>query len=102
MNYTKSDEQAFRHITDPVDGSSCDTYFHRPATDASGYTSVAIINDDLRLGVYLRYLRKDFPFMVEWKNMVSGDYALALEPCTQYPLNRMSKEAQKICSFWIL
>lgn len=99
VNYTKSDEQAFRHITDPVDGSSCDTYFHRPATDASGYTSVAIINDDLRLGVYLRYLRKDFPFMVEWKNMVSGDYALALEPCTQYPLNRMSKEAQKNMQF---
>ena len=62
-------------------------------------TSVAIINDDLRLGVYLRYLRKDFPFMVEWKNMVSGDYALALEPCTQYPLNRMSKEAQKNMQF---
>ena len=99
VNYTKSDEQAFRHITDPVDGSSCDTYFHRPATDASGYTSVAIINDDLRLGIYLRYLRKDFPFMVEWKNMVSGDYALALEPCTQYPLNRMSKEAQKNMQF---
>lgn len=64
-------KQAFRHITDPVDGSSCDTYFHRPATDASGYTSVAIINDDLRLGVYLRYLRKDFPFMVEWKNILT-------------------------------
>lgn len=61
VNYTKSDEQAFRHITDPVDGSSCDTYFHRPATDASGYTSVAIINDDLRLGVLFAIFAKRFP-----------------------------------------
>ena len=94
-NATGTTADSFWHSGNPVDGGLCDTFFHRLAVDKDKFTSVALINDSLSLGVYLRYSIVEFPMLVEWRNLVSGDYSVALEPCTQYPLNRLSEKAKK-------
>lgn len=43
---------------------------------------VALVNEKLGKKFTVSYSGDTLPRFVEWKNMVSGDYALGLEPCT--------------------
>lgn len=43
---------------------------------------VNIINKKIGKRVTIRYDEKILPYLVEWKSMVSGDYALGIEPST--------------------
>ena len=43
---------------------------------------VKVINDKLKKQVIIRYDEQKLPCLVEWKSMVSGDYALGIEPST--------------------
>lgn len=40
-----------------------------------------IYNRRLGLGSYVKYRTAHLPNLMEWKNMKSHDYVLALEPC---------------------
>ena len=43
---------------------------------------VEYVNEKIGKKFTLRYSKETLPCLVEWKSMVSGDYALGLEPCT--------------------
>lgn len=43
---------------------------------------ISVVNDKLAKKFTLSYSDKMLPYFVEWKSMVSGDYALGLEPST--------------------
>ncbi|MBE7068383.1 MAG: DUF4432 family protein [Clostridiales bacterium] len=43
---------------------------------------VCVVNERLGKTFTLSYSQDTLPCFVEWKSMVSGDYALGLEPCT--------------------
>lgn len=47
-----------------------------------------IYNERLELGAYIAYDTQNLPNMLQWKNMKSHDYVLAIEPCNTYTLNR--------------
>jgi hypothetical protein len=55
-------------------------YFHRMRPDGEGNVLAGIVNDHLNLGVYLRYPLREFPWLVEWKMMGEGVYAVGVEP----------------------
>lgn len=51
-------------------------------TDAQGYSTVALRNDALALGVTLRFLKTALPHFTLWKQLGEGAYVVGLEPGT--------------------
>ena len=47
-----------------------------------------LYNERLELGAYIAFDTKNLPNMLQWKNMKSHDYVLALEPCNTWGMNR--------------
>lgn len=62
-------------ITAPVDGGDEDVYYH---TLSKG--QVRLTNPDKNISVEMVYDTNDFPVTLQWKSMISGDYALGIEP----------------------
>ena len=69
----------FRHMTEPMDGRGEELYFFTAKTETAWG---AIVNPGLNLGAYIRFDTRNLPYFLEWKNMRSHDYTLAIEPCT--------------------
>ena len=70
----KRKDEMFR-ITAPVDDGDEDVYYH---TLTEG--KVRLNNPKQGVGVEMLYDTNDFPVTLEWKSMISGDYALGIEP----------------------
>ena len=62
-------------ITPPIDGGDEDVYYH---TLSKG--QVRLTNPEKNITVEMVYDTADFPVTLEWKSMISGDYALGIEP----------------------
>ena len=62
-------------VTAPVDGGEENVYYH---TLEKG--EIRLVNTRKKAAVIMRYDTEDFPVTLEWKSMVSGDYALGIEP----------------------
>lgn len=70
----KNKSDMFR-ITAPIDGGDEHVYYH---TLKQGY--VRLENPEKQIAVEMLYNMEDFPVTLEWKSMISGDYALGIEP----------------------
>ena len=66
-----------KKIVDPVDVGSEDLFYH-----VMNKGEVSLKNHKLKIGCTMSYDTKTFPYLVEWKNLVSGDYVLGIEPST--------------------
>ena len=76
-DWARQNEESMLGMTLPEDNSDECCYFlklKRP--------EVSLINSKLNTRFTLTYSGETLPHFVEWKSMVSGDYALGLEPCT--------------------
>ena len=62
-------------ITAPVDDGDEHVYYHTLKEGA-----VRLYNPEREIAVTMEYDVKDFPVTLEWKSMISGDYALGIEP----------------------
>ena len=62
-------------ITAPIDGGDEHVYYH---TLREG--KIRLTNPERRIFVQMEYDVQDFPVTLEWKSMISGDYALGIEP----------------------
>ena len=62
-------------ITAPIDGGEEHVYYH---TLSEG--RVRLVNPERQMAIEMLYNVQDFPFTLEWKSMISGDYALGIEP----------------------
>ena len=62
-------------ITAPIDGGEEHVYYH---TLSEG--KVRLVNAERQMAIEMLYNVQDFPFTLEWKSMISGDYALGIEP----------------------
>jgi len=62
-------------ITAPIDGGDEDVYYH---TLSKG--CVRLENPNVGVAVEMTYDTNDFPVTLQWKSMISGDYALGIEP----------------------
>lgn len=69
----------------PTRGYEERVYFHRPAADREGRTLAAVANmkkGDAALGLYVRFNRRQLPWLIEWKMMGERDYVVGMEPAT--------------------
>ena len=64
-------------MTNPVPGQEEMCYFLQ-----YNEPQVSLINQNLGRAFTLQWTKNTLPCFVQWKSMVSGDYALGLEPCT--------------------
>jgi galactose mutarotase-like enzyme len=62
-------------ITAPVDGGDEHVYYH---TLSQG--KIRLTNPEKGITVRMEYDTADFPVTLQWKSMISGDYALGIEP----------------------
>ena len=40
----------------------------------------AFVNDELQIGLCIRFEKSAIPYLTQWKSLASGDFAMALEP----------------------
>lgn len=82
------------HLMEPVDGRGEELFFR---TDLGSRACGVIYNEHLELGAYIAFDTANLPNCLEWKNMKSHDYVLAIEPCNTCGLNRIeAMEQEKI------
>ena len=82
-----SDKEIDRHMRfiQPTRGYEERVYFHRLAADRKGDTVAAVANmkkGEAGLGVYVRFSRRQLPWLIEWKMMGERDYVVGIEPAT--------------------
>ena len=70
----------WHQITQPVDGAQENVFFHFPAHEEDGTACVKLENPALGIGAYLKYETRHLPYLIQWKCMRSGEYALGIEP----------------------
>lgn len=67
-------------LTPPEDGIEENVFFHFPVPNEDGTTEITLENPVLGIGVKLGYETARLPYLVQWKCMRSGEYALGIEP----------------------
>lgn len=74
----------------PVDGLEERVYFHDiPAQE--GMSSVTLKNPALGFGARVQCNKDALPYIVQWKSMKSGDYALGIEPSNSRIMGRSAE-----------
>ena len=74
-DYAKSRIGKQLQITEPIDGGDEEVFYN---TLEKG--DVTLTNEGLETRVKVLYDVEDFPVLLQWKSMISGDYALGIEP----------------------
>ncbi len=64
----------------PRDGYEERVYLHDMKPDENGTVSLGIVNEQLGLGVRLRYSIVEFPRFIQWKMLGRGEYVAGIEP----------------------
>ncbi len=75
--YAQSRIDKRTRITPPVDGGEEEVFYN-----VLNVGDFSLTNKNLGIKVEMRYDLNDFPVTLQWKSMVSGDYALGIEPST--------------------
>lgn len=89
----KANKQDMFRITAPIDGGDEHVYYH---TLSKG--CVRLENPEKKIVVEMVYDTDDFPVTLEWKSMISGDYALGIEPAlTRFDQFKMQVLKAKAC-----
>ncbi len=91
--HTRTNDRDYARMIAPIDNNV--EYLHALtlATDADNRTACAAYNERLGLGLYIRYNADWLKYLIEWKCMSSGDYALGMLPSTCRPSGREANRA---------
>jgi hypothetical protein len=94
------DEDAAPHVgrctrfEPPADEFPEQVFYHDLKTDGQGKTVVGLVNDELGLGVTLRYAKSELPFFNQWKMNEKGHYVCGIEPANCRVKGRADARAQ--------
>jgi len=75
----------FREVHGPANAYRQKVYFHDLPEDGSGDAWVALVNDRLEVGLYVRFGKKQLPEFTQWKQLGESDYVMGLEPGNARP-----------------
>ena len=80
----KVEGEKWASFLDPQKDFAERVYFHELIPDNDGVCQLGIANENLGIGLYLKFPKAEFPNFVEWKMMGQGDYVVGIEPsnCT--------------------
>ncbi|MDR1408371.1 MAG: aldose 1-epimerase family protein [Tannerella sp.] len=83
----------------PTPGYREQVFYHDLGADNDGNTSVALINNKLRLGLALHFNTAQLPCFAQWKQMGEGEYVMGLEPCNCFVDGRMAPRNSNIAQY---
>lgn len=81
-------------ISAPLDNVPEDLYCIEAGCDMDGYGAACLVNRTLMIGLYVKFRVDQLPYMVEWKSMKAGDYALGMLPANCRPIGRLAAKEQ--------
>lgn len=67
-------------FSEPIESFREQVFYHTVAADTEGNTCAGLVNERLKLGVFIKYNAFQLPKLVQWKSMRAGDYVLGIEP----------------------
>ena len=76
-DYCKKYQDSCLQIEDAENGKEEYVYFHKVEKG-----EVKVVNEKLNKQVIVSYDNQKLPYFIEWKSMMSGAYALGIEPAT--------------------
>ena len=94
-NEKKETQEEWNKVTEPVDNLPEQVFYHELSSDKENKTHVAIINEELELGIMLRFNKEQLPCFAQWKSMASGDYVIGLEPSNCHVEGRGAEKKRK-------
>ena len=89
-------------ISSPVDNGIENLFFHtlKPAADKT--VTVRLENPKIGIGAYINYETEFLPYLVEWRCIRTGEYALGIEPSNNFiggmPAERKAGRSRKIAA----
>jgi hypothetical protein len=84
-------KEEYMNIIAPDDNYPEQCFFHIQKGDKNGIGHAVLINPALSIKAELTQSLKSLPYLLQWKSMQSGDYALALEPCNTFCKGRTAE-----------
>lgn len=94
----QNDLSRYADFQKPTAGYAEQVFFHKVKADANGNTAVAVVNETLNIGVYVKYSVLELPCFTEWKMMGEQDYVLGIEPGNCIPQGkRLAEEKGALC-----
>jgi len=72
--------EVYDRLHDPLPEAQSQVFYHETASHPDGSVPVALINEKLSLGLYIRYNRNQLKNLVQWKMLGQGAYVLGIEP----------------------
>ncbi len=97
--YSKKGAGEYDRFTKPGYLEKENLYFHDLKTDDQGNTVAAIINDELELGVYVKFNKNQLPQFTQWKMCGEQEYVLGLEPGNCLPTGRVENKKSGILQY---
>ena len=88
-------EDEYNVMDAPKDNEPEYVFIHDVAANAEGNVVVAVVNEELQLGLKLEFSQKYLPYFMEWKSTASGDYVVGLEPSNSSVYGRAYHEENK-------
>lgn len=74
-------------------------YLHYPKILEDGYGASLLLNEKMKLGVYVRFDVQALPYFTEWKMIGEGEYVVGMEPGNCFPLGRRTEREAGRLSF---
>jgi hypothetical protein len=81
---SKAEIENFQEISPPIDNAIENLFFHTPIPDSNDQVTVTLQNSQLGIGVVIKYNSEYLPYLVQWKCMRAGEYALGVEPSNSF------------------
>ncbi|HIO09643.1 TPA: DUF4432 family protein [Candidatus Poribacteria bacterium] len=72
--------EEYRVVQSPQETAHDDVYIHRPIADEEGNVQVALVNDELKLGIYWEFPIQEMPIVTQWQHFHKGTYVTGIEP----------------------
>jgi len=91
--------KGFSEFHDPLPKAPNEVFYHDTIPDPDGIVAVALINEKLPLGLYIRYRKDQLKNLVQWKMLGQGDYVLGIEPANCHVGGRAAERAEGTLEF---
>ena len=72
--------EEYQMVQSPQEEAHDDVYIHRPIADEAGNVQVALVNDELKLGIYWEFPVQEMPVITQWQHFHKGTYVTGIEP----------------------
>lgn len=93
------DAAEFGRFHTPMPDAPSQVFYHEAISDSDGIVTVALINERLQLGLYLRYNKDQLKNLVQWKMLGQGAYVLGIEPANCHVEGREAERARGTLEF---